>query len=114
MILYGSLTDDHRAVREKLEKFREVLGRPGGGTSLWGMRAEAMSDMQSQTGFTVTGLTREIYGEAARQRNPEVDWHEMKNLYFVQQMEELAKSLRMVPGFKNIILFSNGFPSFMY
>jgi len=114
MTLCESLTDDHRTVRDKLEKFREVLGRPGGGPSLWGMRAEAMSDMRSQTGFAVTGLTREIYGEAARQRNPEVDWHEMKNLDFVQQMEEMAKSLRMVPGFKNIILFSNGFPRFLY
>ncbi|MFC2141596.1 VWA domain-containing protein [Acidobacteriota bacterium] len=114
MTPYESLTDDFLAVRDKLEKFREVLGRPGGGASLWGMRAEALSDLRSQTGFALTGLTQEIYGAAAGQRNPETDWHEMKNLDFVRQMEEMAKDLRAVPGYKNIILFSNGFPRVLY
>jgi len=114
MILYEYLSSDFPKVRKKLEGFREVLGRPGGGTSLWRMRAKAISELQSQTGYALTGLTQEIYGEAARQRNPENIWQEKKNLDFVQQMEEVAKSLRAIPGYKNVILFSNGFPRYLY
>jgi VWFA-related protein len=114
MTLYAYLSSDFPEVREKLEAFRENLGRPGGGASLWGMRAEALGEFQAQTGYALTGLTRGVYGESARQRNPEADWHEKKNLEFVQQMEEVAKSLRTIPGYKNVILFSNGFPRSLY
>ena len=114
MTLYAYLTGDLARVRESLEAFREVLGRPGGGVSLWGMRAQALSEFTATTGNTLTGLTTEIYGESAHQRNPEADWHEKKNLEFVQQMEEMAKSMRTIPGYKNVILFSNGFPRALY
>ena len=33
---------------------------------------------------------------------------------FVQQMEDLAKGLRAIPGYKHIILFSHGFPRSLY
>jgi hypothetical protein len=48
------------------------------------------------------------------ERNPEEDARELKDFDFIEEMEELAKALGTIPGYKNVVLFSDGFPRQLY
>jgi VWFA-related protein len=105
LIMYEFLNDNHSKVQRILSGLKEVIGRPGSG---------AVFRDRSRRGSATAGSGREIAGVLMPQRSPEMDWREKLDMEFVKQMEDLAKGLRYVPGYKHIILFSHGFPRSLY
>ncbi len=105
MRIFEYLSDNHVEIRRLLSGLKEVIGRPG--------RGAAISD-RGRRGSAPAGIGREISGDLVPPRSPDMDWREKLDMEFVQQMEDLAKGLRYIPGTKNIILFSHGFPRSLY
>ncbi len=103
--IYEYLSDDHPRIRRIISGLNEVIGRPGSGS--------VFSD-SGRRGSGAAGTGLEFSGEVVPQLTPDRDWRERLDMEFVQQMEDLAKGLRSIPGYKHIILFSHGFPRSLY
>lgn len=91
VVLHIYLTTDHQKVREAIRRIREVPGMGGGGTggADTGLTIKAGSGGGSDTKISVggsIGLSRE----------------------FTARMINLARALRYIPGYKNILYFSQG------
>jgi len=78
LILNEYLTTDHQKVRDAIQKIKSVPGR-------------------IYDPFERADLTEE-----------EKEFKKMRALQFAKDMTEFAKSLRYIPGIKNVILFSGG------
>ncbi|NQT80059.1 MAG: VWA domain-containing protein [Candidatus Aminicenantes bacterium] len=104
LIVHEYLTSDHKKVIEAIKSIKDVPGvvdEEGGGMTLMQerMRAEAEAGLGSESS-TTTGMTRNV--------DPEIEFLKYKANNFIDGIKELAKSLRYIPGYKNIILFSAG------
>ena len=82
------LTTDHAKVREAIQQVGGIPGRKVGGT-----------------GNADTGIEGGIWNEEIGAAKGESSW---ANRRFTDGMSNLAKALRYLPGYKNIIMFSSG------
>lgn len=96
LILHEYLTTNHKIIREAVKKMR---GFPGGfgGSAAMGLSA-GESYMQS-------GALVEPSGSAAEESRSS----SVNALESIKILRDFAKSLRYIPGYKNIIFFSKGF-----
>jgi len=91
--MYGYLSTDQKKVRKAIEKLK---GTPGTGSG--GLPTEPLGEGGE-------GISAFL----APPHNPEADYAEMLRKNYVSVMTELAKTLRVIPGYKNIVFFSAGF-----
>ena len=109
LTLHIYLTQDHARVRETVGKvgLGEALGKAGG----------LLEELEGDTAAGgAGGSMRSGLLEQAQERMQEVAGRmQLANQVFTfsQAIENLAKSLRYIPGYKNIILFSTGIPGRM-
>ena len=96
LILHEYLTTDFKLIRETIKKMRGVPGPMGGVPSLGLSAAES---------YLQSGALVEPSGAAAEEgRSSNVNAMET-----IKVLRDFAKSLRYIPGTKNIIFFSRGF-----
>ena len=96
LILHEYLTTDHKLIREAIKKMRGV---PGGYAGMPGAGLDAgESYIQSGALVEPSGVDTE------QRRSASVNAQES-----IKVIRDLAKSLRNIPGNKNIIFFSEGF-----
>jgi len=120
--LHEYISSDHAKVREIISNFNEMIwggaidpfqrqSRGRGDLTLSGEQAEGEAGARTGVGArSYTALPVSIRTE----RNPESDAKELKDFDFIEEMEELAKALGTIPGYKNVVLFSDGFPRQLY
>jgi VWFA-related protein len=120
--LHEYISSDHAKVREIISNFNEMIwggeidpfqrqSRNRGDLTLSGEQAEGEAGVRTGVGArSYTALPASIRTE----RNPESDAKELKDFDFIEEMEELAKALGTIPGYKNVVLFSDGFPRQLY
>jgi VWFA-related protein len=89
LVLHIYLTTDHAKVREAIQRIRDVPGRHSGGTG------------GADTGTIVTSDGSGNSRIAVQIRTP-------RSREFTDRMTALAKVLRYIPGYKNILYFSQG------
>jgi VWFA-related protein len=87
------LSTDQKKIRKAIEK---LTGVPGTGSG--GLPTEPLEEGGGG-----------ILAFLAPPPNPEEDYAAMMRNNFVSVMTELAKTLRYIPGYKNIVFFSTGF-----
>ncbi|NOR14497.1 MAG: VWA domain-containing protein [Candidatus Aminicenantes bacterium] len=105
LVIHEYLSLDHERVRNTIAGLREMVGRTSDVGSM------SLSQQSSQAEAGVGGSFSDQF---ARSIDPASDYDANRDFGFFVQMEDLAKTLRYVPGYKNIILFSNGFPNYLY
>jgi VWFA-related protein len=124
LTLHEYLTTNHGKVREVTDSFsiKEVLGRAEiFEEDLWRQASGVNPADASKAGgvgsVRIEGSLEIMTGNIS----PEMVKHMKRQdsgthaLHFVQKMEDFAKALRYIPGYKHIILFSSGVPySLMY
>jgi len=105
LVIHEYLSGEHERVKKTISDLREIVGRTSdvGGMSL-----------NQQGGQADASLGSSYSDQFARAVDPAAEFDTKKTYSFFAQMEDLAKSLRYIPGYKNIILFSNGFPNYLY
>ena len=120
MKLHEFLTTDHGRVREFLESLgiKEIAGRAENlEEELW-MGAVDENPLDASKRGHVFDKEAAPKGRLPRgiKISPEMEKHILQEdttlqvIYFVQKLTDLAKALRYLPGFKNILLFSSGLP----
>lgn len=122
--LHEYLNDDHAQVREIISSLNEMLWsgeidrfnrqtKNSGNLSLNGQAAEGEVEEGVRIGLNAPSYTA-LPVSIRTERNPEEDARELKDFDFIEEMEELAKALGTIPGYKNVVLFSEGFPRQLY
>lgn len=96
LILHEYLTTDHKLIRETVKKMRGVPGPIGGAPSLGPTAAES---------YIQSGALVEPSGSAVEEGR----FSSAKTQETIKVIRDFAKSLRYLPGNKNIIFFSSGF-----
>jgi VWFA-related protein len=92
LVLHEYLTSDHEKMRAAIKKIRAIPGIKGG----W--------DSGAALGHSVMGMEADIRSE------PITDTERRgASIKFSNQIKDLAKALRHIPGQKNIMLFSRGY-----
>ena len=94
LILHEYLTTDHQKIMEAVKRIRGVSDEVSDELS--------MPRITSTQSGTTSGVT------FTKSYRPEDEYKKMKARQFATEIKELAKSLRSIPGYKNIILFSAG------
>lgn len=96
LFLHEYLTTDHQKIKEGIKGIKDIRGRKG-----WGlpMRTEGKISRDEAP-----------KGEYDRAPDPEGNYAMTMAHQFAIEIKEFAKSLRYIPGNKNIIFFSAGFP----
>ena len=118
LIVHEYLTTDHEKVIDAVKRIKGVPGyggdrsliqQPGMGS---GERLDGMSlDAEGQrTGSAKAGAQESSPAQQAALRGPPSDIVAKTN-NFINNIKDLTKILRYIPGYKNIILFSAGVPS---
>jgi len=111
LTLHEYLTTDHQKVREVVEGFslKDVLGRA---QNLEAEYWNAMRDLVGETSPTAPRTPADGLLNPAKQKLLDITVDRMNyQLHvrnFTQRMSDLAKSLRLIPGYKYIIFFSSG------
>jgi VWFA-related protein len=111
LTLHEYLTTDHQKVREVVEGFslKDVLGRA---QNLEAEYWNAMKDLIGESHMTAPKTVPDGWLNPAKQKLLDLSVDRMNyQLHarnFTQKMGALAKSLRLIPGYKYIILFSSG------
>ena len=95
LILHEYLTTDFKIIRETIKKMRGVPGAFGGGVAAGSGAGES---------YMQTGALVEPSGAAAEERR----FAGVNALESIKVLRDFAKSLRYIPGYKNIIFFSTG------
>ncbi len=122
--LHEYLSTDHAQIREIISNFNEMIwggtidpfqrqSRSRGDLTLSGEQEAAEAEMEARTGRSDRSYTA-LPASIRTERNPESDAKELKDFDFIEEMEELAKALSTIPGYKNVVLFSQGFPRQLY
>ncbi len=100
LVLNEYLTTDHQKIRQTIENLREIPGRPGGyqgaGLSVMSMRRE---EEEVESGADIPPPE-----DSPRGMSP------IEPEDFPLILRDLAQFFKFIPGYKNIILFSAGFP----
>lgn len=91
LTIHEYLTSDQKKIREIVKGIKELPGRSG---QKWLMRLSVTSRSEKDSGFSP----------------PKVDENKVKSDQFAEDIREFAKAIRSIPGYKNIIFFSGGFP----
>ena len=111
LTLHEYLTTDHQKVREVVEGFdqQDMLGRAQNlEVEYW----RAMKKVTGETQVTVPISPADRWANPAKQELQDLSVDRMNyQLHirnFVQKMSDLAKSFRLIPGYKHLILFSSG------
>ena len=96
LVVHEYLTTDHEKVRGAIKRIKGVPGMEGGfsmdeGTPRFESQAESSLTQQ----FVRSGPPTDIIE---------------KTTIFINNLKDLAKMLRYIPGYKNIIFFSGGIP----
>jgi VWFA-related protein len=91
--MHEYLSTDQKKVRKAIEKMKGVPGTGSGG-----LPTEPLEEGGEG-----------ILAFLAPPHNPEEGYAEMLRKNYVSVMTELAKTLRYIPGYKNIVFFSAGF-----
>jgi VWFA-related protein len=99
LVVHEYLTTDHEKVRAAVKRLKGVPGIEGGFSM-----DEGSPRFESQPESSITQ-------QFARSGSP-TDIVE-KTTIFINNIKDLAKMLRYIPGYKNIILFSGGIPDFL-
>ena len=94
LILHEYLTTDHQKIIEAVKRIRGVSAEVSDELP--------MQRITSKQSGTISGVT------VAKSYRPEDEYTKMKARQFATEIKELAKSLRNLPGYKNIIFFSAG------
>jgi len=104
LVIHEYLTTDHKKVIKAVKRIKGVTGMPPifeGGISV-------------ETGFRNRG---DLELKDARYRSvniPSIQTDAVaRTNNFINNIKELAKVLRYIPGYKNIVLFSGGVPSYL-
>ena len=111
LTLHEYLTTDHQKVREVVEGFnlKDVLGRA---QNLEAEYWNAMKGITGETSLAAPTPPREGWFNPTKQKLQELSVDRMNyQLHvrnFVQRMSDLAKSMRLIPGYKYLIFFSSG------
>jgi VWFA-related protein len=120
------LTTDHEKIKKTIEGLDDIIGKPStGGMSLEGERARAEASIPGEgesvkvSGTSaVSPVTSQsgggIASRLARPVHPQSEAQLAREMSFLDIMKEMAKSLRYIPGNKNIVYFSNGFTQTLY
>ncbi len=124
LTLHEYLTTDHKNVRELVDSFgaKEIHGRAEHFEEEIWRQASGVNPADASKAGGVSSVRIEGSLEIkAPGLSPEMERHIKRQdsavhaLHFVQRMEDFAKALRYIPGYKHIILFSSGIPySLMY
>jgi VWFA-related protein len=113
LIIHEYLTSDHQKAREAVKRIKGVMGgmpsfMEGGLSTEVNPRNEEgeqdrmmMSENQVENyrGYSLDEIVPGIQTDAAHRTN-----------IFINDMKDIAKVLRYIPGYKNIIFFSSGVP----
>jgi len=123
LIIHEYFTSDHQEAREAIERIAEIPGiQPRSSTeiTLASERAQAEAAAEGESRGRQTGAQAgESQIESSRGSpinfrfvdNPgDPDDIEHRTSNYISSIKELSKSLRYIPGYKNIILFSAGIP----
>lgn len=97
LILHEYLTTDHQKVRNAVKKMRGILK---------GEEAESAETDPGES-YIESGALVEASGAAQEERR----FEKIRAQEFAKIIREFARSLRYIPGYKNIILFSAGISS---
>lgn len=97
LILHEYLTTDHQKAREAVKKMRGILN----------LEQKIQESKDPGESYLESGTLVEASGAAEEEKRFEKE--EAKEFTII--IKEFAKSLRYIPGNKNIILFSQGFSS---
>jgi len=105
LIVHGYLTSDYKKVREAIKRIKDVPGVVDEEGSVMTLMMERMrADAEAGLGLESSTTTLAMTGYV----EPEIEFLKYKAHNFIDVVKELAKSLRYIPGYKNIILFSAG------
>jgi len=111
LTLHEYLTTDHQKVQEVVEEFslKDVLGRA---QNLEAEYWNAMKGIISEPSFAVPASRAEGWFNPSKQKLLDLSIDRMNyQLHvrnFVQKISDLAKSLRLIPGYKHLLFFSSG------
>lgn len=111
LILHEYFTTEHQKVREVVEGFsqKNVLGRA---QNLEAEYWNAMKDLIGDSNLTAPETRADGMMNPAVQKLRELSLDRMNyQLHvrnFIQRMTDLARTLRLIPGYKHIVLFSSG------
>jgi VWFA-related protein len=114
IVIHEYLTSDHQKVREAVKRIKGVPGgtpsfMEGGVSMEVNPRREASEEEREQVSARQVEQQRGIQSE---ELIPAIPTDAMaKTNIFINNMKDLAKVLRYIPGYKNIIFFSGGIPS---
>ena len=118
--LHQYLTTDHQKVREAIQKIKRGIQGGGSGSGsgsssskggvspLEAERAQAEQEAGLGQESSMTSLL------TTPQRDPGWGHVGRDSLDFTKEIKEMAKALRYIPGYKNIIFFSAGFSREMF
>ncbi len=123
LTLHEYLTTDHTKVRKVAESFglRDIRGRAENLEELYWRDITGDNPLDASKRGGVYQKGPERLWLTSEELSPEFKRFQAKQdstvhaTHFVQKMEDFAKALRYIPGYKHIILFSSGVPySLMY
>jgi len=109
--LHEYLTTDHQKLREVVEGFslKNILGRA---QNLEAEYWNAMKDLIGEPHLAIPKTVPDGWLNPAKQKLLELSVdrmnYQLQVRNFTQKMRDLAKTLRLIPGYKYIILFSSG------
>jgi VWFA-related protein len=113
--LHQYLTTDHQKVREAIKGLKGEI--PGGGGGSGGVsplhREQAQAEKEAGLGQE-GGIISQIPQLIQPVIDPGWSYAERRSVDFTAEMREMAKALRYIPGYKNIIFFSAGFARSMF
>ncbi|MFQ6069675.1 MAG: VWA domain-containing protein [Candidatus Aminicenantales bacterium] len=114
--LHSYLTTDHKKIRGLIGKLKVFRYKPQGGITLAGSMAEAERELARIAGKKGEG---KIAGQTSRQSgatfsDPESAFRKQTLVKFSNAVKDFAKSIRSIPGYKNIIFFSSGIGNLLY
>jgi VWFA-related protein len=124
LTLHEYLTTDHEKVRKVADSFglKEIHGRAEHFEEEIWLQASGVNPVDASKAGGVSSIRIDEKLETPiPSLSPEMQRHVKRQdsnvyaLHFIQKMEDFAKALRYIPGYKHIILFSSGVPySLMY
>jgi len=123
LTLHEYLTTDHTKVRKVADSFglRDIRGRAENLEELYWLDITGGNPLDASKRGGVYQKESERLWLKSEDLSPEFQKFQAKQdstvhaTHFVQKMEDFAKAMRYIPGYKHIILFSSGVPySLMY
>lgn len=116
--LHEYFTSDMEKVKESIKNIKGIKGlgiRSSGEITLEGEGARAETEIRKEEGPENVGQRSLSVTHLSPPASPETESRIFLAKTFIDELKELAQSLRSVPGIKNVIFFSEGIPrSFLF